>query len=135
LAPAPPAAKNVLCRRAYFDLVGVPPTPTEMSACLADETPAAYEKLIDKLLADPRYGERWGRHWLDLARYGETSGLEGDGPIGNAWRDRDWVIDAFNHDMPYDRFVIQQLAGADEHSRTRLNYQPDVRGHIPTGFL
>jgi hypothetical protein len=135
LAPAPPAAKNVLCRRVYFDLVGVPPTPGEMSAFLADKTPAAYEKLLDKLLADPRYGERWGRHWLDLARYGETSGLEGDGAIGNAWRYRDWVIDAFNSNMPYDRFVLLQLAGGDEHSKTRNNYQPDPQGYIPTGFL
>ncbi|HYO84492.1 MAG TPA: DUF1549 and DUF1553 domain-containing protein, partial [Bryobacteraceae bacterium] len=87
------------------------------------------------LLADPRYGERWGRHWLDLARYGETSGLEGDGAIGNVWRYRDWVVDAFNSNMPYDRFVIQQIAGADEHSKTRNNYRPDVQGHIPTAFL
>ncbi len=82
-----------------------------------------------------RYGERWGRHWLDLARYGETSGLEGDGAIGNAWRYRDWVIEAFNANMPYDRFVILQLAGGDEHSQTKNNYAPDVQGLIPTGFL
>ncbi len=135
LAPAPPASKRVLARRVYVDLVGIPPSPEELNAFLADDSPGAYESLIEKLLADPRYGERWGRHWLDLVRYGETDGLEGDGAIGNAWRYRDWVIDAFNRDMPYDRFVIQQLAGADEHSKTRLNYQPDVQGHVPTGFL
>jgi len=106
-----------------------------MSAWLTDNSPDAYEKLIDKLLADPRYGERWGRHWLDLARYGETSGLEGDGGIGNVWRYRDWVIDAFNSNMPYDRFVMLQLAGGDEHSKTRNNYQPDKQGLIATGFL
>ena len=135
LEPAPEAPKRTLARRVYLDLVGVPPTPEELAAFLEDESPEAYEALIDKLLADPRYGERWGRHWLDLVRYGETSGLEGDGAIGNAWRYRDWVIDALNRDMPYDRFVTLQLAGADEHSKTRLNYQPDVRGHIPIGFL
>ncbi|MBK5293928.1 MAG: DUF1553 domain-containing protein, partial [Acidobacteriia bacterium] len=102
---------------------------------LKDESPDAYEKLVDTLLADARYGERWGRHWLDLARYGETSGLEGDGAIGNAWRYRDWVIEAFNQNMPYDRFVTLQLAGGDEHSKTRNNYQPDVQGYVPTGFL
>jgi hypothetical protein len=135
IAPAPAADKRTLARRTYFDLVGVPPSVDEMNAFLADDTEGAYEKLVDKLLADPRYGERWGRHWLDLARYGETSGLEGDGVIGNAWRYRDWVINAFNTNMPYDRFVIQQLAGGDEHSKTRNNYQPDPQGYVPTGFL
>ena len=135
LAPAAEAGKRVLARRAYFDLVGMPPTPDELSTFLSDPAPNAYEKLIDRLLDDPRYGERWGRHWLDLVRYGETSGLEGDGAIGNAWRYRDWVIEAFQKDMPYDRFVMLQLAGADEHSKTRNNYQPDVQGHIPLGFL
>jgi hypothetical protein len=106
-----------------------------MNAYLSDESAGAYQALVDKLLADPRYGERWGRHWLDLARYGETSGLEGDGAIGNVWRYRDWVIDAFNSNMPYDRFVVQQIAGGDEHSKTRNNYQPDKQGLIPTAFL
>jgi hypothetical protein len=132
LKPAPPADARTLVRRVYFDLVGVPPTPHELAEYLANPD---YPKLIDKLLADPRYGERWGRHWLDLARYGETSGLEGDGAIGNAWRYRDWVIDAFNNNMPYDKFVIAQLAGGDEHSKSRNNYQPDAQGYISTGFL
>ncbi|MBI2690003.1 MAG: DUF1553 domain-containing protein [Acidobacteria bacterium] len=135
LKPAPPAAKRTLARRVYFDLIGLPPSPSELDAFLSDNSDAAYEKLIDKLLADPRYGERWGRHWLDLVRYGETSGLEGDGAIGNAWRYRDWVVGAFNQDLPYDRFVLKQLAGGDEHSRTRNNYAPDVQGHVPLGFL
>lgn len=132
LQMAPAADARTLARRVYFDLVGMPPTPEELAEFLADRN---YEKLVDKLLADPRYGERWGRHWLDLARYGETSGLEGDGAIGNAWRYRDWVIDAFNANMPYDKFVIAQLAGGDEHSKSRNNYQPDLQGYIPTGFL
>ncbi len=135
IAPAPVASKRALIRRVYFDLVGMPPTIEEVEAFEKDNDPKAYEKLVDRLLADTRYGERWARHWLDLVRYGETSGLEGDGAIGNAWRYRDWVIDAFNSDMPYDKFVIQQLAGADEHSKTRNNYQPNVQGHIPLGFL
>jgi mono/diheme cytochrome c family protein len=135
LTPASPAPKRTLARRLYFDLIGLPPTRAELDIFLTDTSANAAEKLIDKLLADPRYGERWGRHWLDLARYGETSGLEGDGQIGNVWRYRDWVIDAFNDNMPYDRFIVQQLAGGDEHSKTRNNYQPDVQGLIPTAFL
>ena len=133
--PAAPASKRTLARRVYFDLIGLPPSPSELDAFLSDNSDKAYENLIEKLLADPRYGERWGRHWLDLVRYGETSGLEGDGAIGNAWRYRDWVVEAFNNDMPYDRFVLKQLAGGDEHSKTRNNYAPDVQGHVPLGFL
>jgi mono/diheme cytochrome c family protein len=135
MRPAPKANRRTLARRVYLDLVGVPPTNDEMNAFLRDESDSAFSNLIDTLLADKRYGERWGRHWLDLARYGETSGLEGDGAIGNVWRYRDWVIDAFNSNMPYDRFVIQQIGGGDEHSKTANNYQPDVQGLIPTAFL
>lgn len=131
LTPSPEAPSRVLIRRVYVDLVGVPPTPDELAA--AESMP--FEQLVDKLLADSRYGERWGRHWLDLARYGETSGLEGDGEIGNVWRYRDWVIDAFNRNMPYDRFVRLQIGGGDEHSKTRNNYAPDPQGLIPTAFL
>jgi hypothetical protein len=121
LQPAPKASRRTLARRTYIDLIGLPPSPEELNVFLRDESNDAYAKLVDKLLADKRYGERWGRHWLDLARYGETSGLEGDGAIGNVWRYRDWVIEAFNSNMPYDRFVIQQIAGGDEHSKTRNN--------------
>ena len=135
IPPAPPALKGTLARRVYFDLIGLPPTREELKAFEESTSPTAYEALVDKLLADPRYGERWGRHWLDLVRYGETSGLEGDGSLGNAWRYRDWVIEAFNSDMPYDQFVIKQLAGGDEHSKTRNNYSPDIQGHVPLAFL
>ncbi len=135
LTLAPPADRRTLARRVYLDLIGLPPSPEELHAFLSDSAADAYPKLIDRLLADARYGERWGRHWLDLVRYGETSGLEGDGAIGNAWRYRDWVIDAFNADLPYDRFVRDQLAGADEQSKSRNNYAPNVQGHIPLGFL
>jgi hypothetical protein len=135
VAPAAPASKRALARRLYLDLVGMPPTPQEIAQFVSDDWSQAYENLVNRLLDDRRHGERWGRHWLDLARYGETSGLEGDGAIGNVWRYRDWVIDAFNSNMPYDRFVILQLAGGDEHSQTKNNYEPDVQGLIPTGFL
>ncbi len=135
LEPAPPASRRTLARRLYLDLVGLPPSSDELAAFLEDDKPDAYERLVDRLLDDERYGERWARHWLDLVRYGETSGLEGDGAIGNAWRYRDWVIQALNDDMPYDEFVVQQIAGADEHSKTRNNYTPDPRGYIPAGFL
>ena len=135
LRPAPEASRRTLARRVYLDLIGIAPSPSEMDAFLSDERDGSYERLVERLLADPRYGERWGRHWLDLVRYGETSGLEGDGAIGNAWRYRDWVIRAFNDDLPYDRFVTLQLGGADEHSQTRNNYQLDLQGHVPLGFL
>ncbi len=131
IQPALEATSATHVRRLYLDLAGMPPSAEE----LAQFGKEGYERTVDRLLADPRYGERWGRHWLDVARYGETSGLEGDGAIGNAWRYRDWVIDAFNSNMPYDRFVKLQLAGGDEHSKTRNNYQPDVQGFVPTAFL
>ena len=134
LSPAPPASRRTLARRVHLDLVGMPPTPGEMQRFLDDPSPDAYEKLVDTLLADARYGERWGRHWLDLVRYGESDGMEGDILIGNAWRYRDWVIEAFNSDLPYDRFVTLQLAGGDEHSR-KAWYEPEIQGHIPAGFL
>ncbi len=135
IEPSPATNKRTLARRVYLDLIGLPPTPEDLNAILADNSKDSYEKLVDRLLSDKRYGERWGRHWLDLARYGETSGLEGDGAIGNAWRFRDWVIDAFNKNMPFDTFVIKQIGGGDEHSQTRNNYQPDPQGFVPTGFL
>ena len=134
LSPAPPASRRTLARRVYLDLIGMPPTPEEMHRFLGDPAPNAYEKLVETLLADARYGERWGRHWLDLVRYGESDGMEGDILIGNAWRYRDWVIEAFNSDLPYDRFVVLQLAGGDEHSR-KAWYKPEIQGHVPAGFL
>jgi mono/diheme cytochrome c family protein len=113
LRPAPPADRQTLVRRAYFDLTGLPPTPEQVSAFLADDSPDAYEKLVDKLLSSPRYGERWGRFWLDLVRYADTGGFEHDLYFPNAWRYRDWVIKSFNDDKPYDQFVQEQIA-ADE---------------------
>ena len=134
LWPASPASKRTLARRLYLDLIGVPPTPEEMHGFLTDPSPNAYDKLVETLLADARYGERWGRHWLDLVRYGESDGMEGDIVLGNAWRYRDWVVEAFNADLAYDRFVMLQLAGGDEHSR-KAWYKPDIQGYIPVGFL
>src|SRR6185503_641296 len=98
LAPAPPASKAELARRAWFDLTGLPPSPEEMEAFLADGSPDAYEKLIDRLLDSPRYGERWTRHWLDLVRFAESSGFEHDSDRPNAYHYRDLVIKALNSD-------------------------------------
>lgn len=111
LSPAPPADKRTLIRRATFDLIGLPPTPEEVQAFEKDDRPDSLERLIDRLLASPQYGERWGRHWLDLVRYAETHGYERDDPKPNAWKYRDWVISALNRDLPYNRFLTEQLAG------------------------
>jgi hypothetical protein len=111
LRPAPPADKRTLLRRVTFDLTGLPPTPAEMEAFLEDTSPKGYENVIERLLASSRYGERWARHWLDLARYAETDGHEFDREKPNAWRYRDYVIRAFNQDLPFDRFVREQIAG------------------------
>ncbi len=127
LAPSAPADKRVLMRRAYYDLTGLPPTPEEAAAFLQDAAPDAYERLIDRLLASPRYGERWGRHWLDVVRYADTNSFERDGVKPHAWRYRDYVIRAFNEDRPYDQFVREQLAG-DELPQTTND------GLIATGY-
>jgi hypothetical protein len=111
LRPAPPAAKTSLLRRVYYDLTGLPPSPAEADAFLRDTSPDAYEKVVDRLLASPHYGERWARHWLDLVRYAETNGYEFDTAKPHVWRYRDYVIASFNADKPYDRFVREQLAG------------------------
>ena len=111
LTLAPTASPRTLVRRVYFDLIGLPPSPAEVDAFVSDPDPQAYSKLVDKLLDDSRYGERWARFWLDLARYADTAGYEGDPDLPNAWRYRDYVIDAFNQDKPYDKFVIEQIAG------------------------
>ena len=111
LSLAPPAAKVEWIRRVYFDLIGLPPTPEEVDAFVDDSSPDAFERVVERLLASPHYGERWGRHWLDLARFAESDGFETDVTRPNAWRYRDYVIDAFNADKPYDRFVQEQLAG------------------------
>jgi len=114
LRPAPPADRRTLIRRASFDLTGLPPTPEEVDAFLNDPAPDAFARVVDRLLASPRYGERWGRHWLDVVRYADSRdsrGIGGADDIGEAWRYRDWVVAAFNRDLPYDRFVRDQLAG------------------------
>src|SRR5262249_20748066 len=111
LHPAPIADRATLIRRATFDLTGLPPTPEEVDAFVADARPDAFERLVDRLLASPHYGERWGRHWLDVARFAESHGFEYDRLRDHAWRYRDYVIDAFNADKPYDRFVREQIAG------------------------
>ena len=111
LTPATPASKLTLIRRIYYDLTGLPPSPEAVEAFLNNTAPDAYEKRIDKLLKSPRYGEKWGRHWLDLVRYAETNGYEGDSDKPYVWRYRDYVINAFNKDKPYNQFIKEQLAG------------------------
>jgi hypothetical protein len=128
IAPAPRADRRTLLRRVCLDLTGLPPTPDEQRAFLNDPSPDAYEKLVDRLLASPHYGERWARHWLDVARYADTNGYERDGAKPSAWRYRDYVIDAFNQDKPYNRFLTEQLAG-DEVDGT------DSETQIATTFL
>jgi len=128
LQGSPRASKRTLLRRAYLDVTGLPPTPQEMAAFEADNSPDAYAKVVEKLLASPHYGERWGRHWLDLVRYADSAGYEFDRDRNNTWRYRDWVVQAFNSDMPYDRFLQMQLAG-DE-------YMPgSVEAKISTGYI
>ena len=111
LSPAPPADKRTLARRAYFNLIGLPPTTEELNDFLEDDKPDAWKRLVDKLLASPHYGEQWARHWLDLVRFAETNSFERDGAKPNAWKYRDYVIRSFNEDKPYDQFVKEQLAG------------------------
>ncbi len=107
----PPAAKATLLRRATYSVTGLPPTAAEMSDFLADESPGAWERVVDRLLASPHYGEHWARHWLDLVRYADTNSFECDGNKPHAWRYRDYVIRSFNDDKPYDRFLVEQIAG------------------------
>ena len=111
VADLPLADKRTLIRRAYFDLIGLPPTPAQLQSFLAEQSPQAYARVITELLASPHYGERWGRHWLDLARYGDSNGGDENHAYPLAWRYRNWVIDALNRDLPYDQFVREQLAG------------------------
>jgi hypothetical protein len=111
LKPTAPAEKRALIRRATYDLTGLPPTPEEIEAFLKDDSPEAFAKVVDRLLASPTYGERWARHWLDVVRYADTAGDNSDYPIPQMYRYRNWVIDALNCDLPYDEFVRQQIAG------------------------
>jgi hypothetical protein len=128
LTPVGLASKRALLRRATFDLTGLPPTPVEMDAFLADASPKAFEKVVDRLLASRAYGEKWGRHWLDLVRYADTSGCNSDYPVPDAYRYRNWVIQAFNADKPYDQFLREQLAGD-------LIRGAGSEGIIATGYL
>src|SRR5579859_3503865 len=127
LAPAPPADRLTLIRRATLDLTGLLPTPEEVQAFVSDSSPEAFTKVVDRLLASPRYGERWARHWLDLARYADSEGFKSDETRPNIWRYRDYVIDSFNQDKPYDRFVKEQIAGDEL-------YPNDPAALIATGF-
>jgi len=126
IKPATTADRETLIRRLSFDLVGLPPTLSEVDAFRADNQPGAYERLVDRLLASPHYGERWGRHWLDVARYADSDGYNFDAPR-SIWKYRDWVIDALNNDMPFDRFTVEQLAGD-------LLTQPSMDQRVATGF-
>jgi hypothetical protein len=111
LTPAPPADPVALVRRVYFDLIGLPPSPEQIDQYLAHEAPDRYERLIDELLASPRYGERWARQWLDLVRYAESDGWRQDANRSHAYKYRDYVVRSFNEDKTYDRFVTEQIAG------------------------
>ncbi len=128
LTPAPAADKATLIRRLTYDLHGLPPTPEEIDAFLKDESPDAYKKLVDRLLASPRYGERWGRYWLDIVHYGDTHGYDKDKRRDHAWPYRDYVIRSFNADKSYTRFLKEQLAGD-------VLYKDDPDGLVATGFI
>jgi hypothetical protein len=124
----PPADKRTLIRRATIDLTGLAPSPEEVDAFLADASPDAFDKVVERLLASTAYGEKWGRKWLDLVRYADTAGENSDFPAPHAWRYRNWVLDAFNRDLPYDEFLRQQIAGD-------LFENPSKEQIIATGYL
>ncbi len=128
LTKAPPSDRRTLIRRLYFDLIGLPPTAVEIDAFVGDTSDNAYEKIVDRLLASQQFGEKWARHWMDVVRYAETNGYERDAVKPEAWRYRDWVINAINSDMPYDQFVTEQLAGDEIRARSESSV-------IATGFL
>jgi len=138
LVPQPRAAKLALIRRVTYDLTGLPPTPDDVDAFLKDTSPRAFEKVVDRLLASQQYGERWGRHWLDVVRYADTAGDNADFPVPSMYRYRNWLIDAFNSDKPYDQFIREQIAGDILASRGDLasanieQWQQDI---IATGYL
>jgi hypothetical protein len=132
LKPVGDADKRTLLRRVYYDLIGLPPSPEEVEAFVNDHSKDAFEKVVDKLLASPQFGERWGRHWLDIARFGESSGKNVNFAYPHAWRYRDYVIAAFNSDKPYDQFIKEQLAGDLLHA---ANEKEKADHEIATGFL
>src|SRR6202042_458545 len=126
LKPAPEADKATLLRRVSLDLTGLPPTPAEVTAFLHDASPTAYEKVVDRLLSSQRYGERMAFRWMEVARYADTNGYQADA-AREMWRWRDWVIDAFNRNMPFDQFTIEQIAGD-------LLPQATLDQRVATGF-
>jgi hypothetical protein len=128
LQPSPAADKRTLLRRVYFDIIGLPPAPEDLRAFLADNSPDAYERVVDRLLSSPRYGERWARHWLDVAHYAETHGHDQDRPRTNSWPYRDYVVRSFNDDKPYARFVEEQIAGD-------VLFPDDPQAVLAMGFL
>src|SRR5262249_55407666 len=139
---SPEADRRTLIRRATFDLWGLPPTPEEVDAFLGDQAVDAYERLVDRLLDSPRYGERWARHWLDVAGYADSEGiLSMDYVRSAAWRYRDWVVQAFNADMPYDRFLREQIAGDElvdywKAYKSQETLTPQVvQSLVATGYL
>lgn len=132
LSPAMQADQNTLLRRVYFDLTGLPPSPDQIKAFVSDRSSGSYSRLVDKLLNSKRFGERWGRHWLDVARYADTTGGGRNNPFPNASRYRDYVIDSFNKDKPFDRFIIEQIAGDLIPADSDSEYNENLTG---TGFL
>ncbi len=136
LTAAPPATRRELIRRATFDLTGLPPTPQDINAFLSDDATDAFEKVVERLLSSPSYGERWGRHWLDVVRYADTAGETADYPTPFSYKYRNWVINALNADMPYDQFVREQLAGDILAKRTaNLSPQQYEQMLTATGFI
>src|SRR5207247_5236225 len=133
IQPAAPASKLTLLRRVTYDLTGLPPAPREIEDFLADSSPNAYSKVVDRLLASPQYGENWGRHWLDVARYADSTGMDEDHIFPNAWRYRDYVVKAFNEDVPFDRFLTEQIAG--DLLPPDKPGEVNQRGIVATGFL
>lgn len=132
LKPAGPVDRTALVRRLYFDLVGLPPEPEQVRAFLKDDSPSALETLVDRLLNSPQFGVHWGRHWLDVARYADSNGGDFNATFHDAWRYRDYVVDAFNQDKPYDQFILEQIAGDLLPSETREQQTQQI---VATGFL
>jgi hypothetical protein len=140
LKPSPTLNKASLLRRLTLDLTGLPPTPSELHAFVADGSPQAYETVVDRLLASPHYGERWGLKWLDVVRYADTNGFELDQDRPHAWRYRDYVIESFNQDKPYDRFVEEQIAGdemfpGDKKALIAAGYARAGSEHVVSGNI
>ncbi len=137
ILPVAPADQLTLLRRATFDLTGLPPTPEEMNAFRADREPGAFARVVDRLLASPHYGERWGRHWLDVVRYADTAGETADYPVPDAWRYRNYVLESFNRDKPYNQFLREQIAGDILASQFPANAPPSRRAELvtATGYI